>query len=151
MYAVLDALGCETTRQTNRGKNKTTHQKNKRPPWQSNDHAEMIMKVKLHVHPIRFLRDTCQIECIYRYEGSKRKFWRKNENNTRCREKTRARRRTPPAKSGTTSTLRHVEQTPHRIVDPISRYRVYISKPRLNLIARSLGRQGRHIHICIYY
>ena len=45
---------------------------------------------------------------------------RKNVNRTRCRGTTRARPRPPPAESGVTSKVRHVEQTPHRMVGFVS-------------------------------
>ena len=46
----------------------------------------------------------------------------KNRNRIRCRKTTRARARLPAAESGETSEVRHVEQTPHRMVDLISSY-----------------------------
>ena len=57
---------------------------------------------------------------IYTYEYTRGKFWRKIENSTPPRETTRARAGSPPAESGETSMVRHVEQTPHRMVDLIS-------------------------------
>ena len=48
----------------------------------------------------------------------------KNENRTRCcRETTRASPRPPSAESGETNKVRHVAQTPHRMVDLNSRAR----------------------------
>ena len=74
----------------------------------------------------------------------------KNRNRIRCRKTTRARARLPAAESGETSEVRHVEQTPHRMVDLISRKGVHGSKPGLNLTARLL-RHGQHIYTYIYY
>ena len=55
-----------------------------------------------------------------------RKFDEKTNSDPR-RETTRARSRSPPAESGETSMVRHVDQTPHRMVDLISRWRAFMS------------------------
>ena len=57
LYQVLEILGREATRrQTKRGDKKTAHTKKAR--WESN-HVEMIMELKLAVHRLSFLHDTC--------------------------------------------------------------------------------------------
>ena len=75
-----------------------------------------------------------------------------NEHSTRRRETTRARPRSPSAESGEMSKVRHVEETPHRMVDLNSSEGVYGSKPGLNLTSRLLRRHGQHIYTsnCIY-
>ena len=71
-------------------------------------------------------------------------FDKKNKTSTRRRETTRTRPRPPPAESGESSKVRHDEQTAYRMVDLISSWAVYGSKPGLNLKSR----HGRHI--CTY-
>ena len=65
---------------------------------------------------------TCQ---NYLYLRTSRQFHfltKENEKSTPGRESTQARPRLTPAESGETSKVRHVEETPHRVVDLISTY-----------------------------
>ena len=66
-------------------------------------------------------------------------------------ETTRTRPRPPPAESGETSKVRHIEHTPHRMVDLISSYGVNGSKPGLHQTSRFLGRHGQHTYTCLYF
>ena len=82
----------------------------------------VFWRIVVYFWTIRFLA-LSQIG-IYWYEYTLGKFWQKNEHSTPPRETTRARAGSPPAESGETSMVRHVEQTPHRTVDLISSYQV---------------------------
>ena len=75
-------------------------------------------------------RPTCyptQFICIHRrrladlYICTSRHIGYFDQNENSSRERTRARPRPPLAESGETNNVRHIEQTPHRKVNPISR------------------------------
>ena len=160
----VEVLGCETTPRQNKNEvEKTTYQKQKstllgiEPP--TTNSLEMLMECKPSVNHSASWMTHVRLICylyvgIYVRDRNTSFDLKRNQHPSLGGrwETTRAKSRPPPAESGETSidTVRHVEQTPHRMVDFISGEGVYGSKPGPNLTYRLL-RHAQHIYTYFYY
>ena len=83
-------------------------------------------------HPLPYMK-YLRLISIFTYEYTGGKFWWKNEDSIPPRETTRARPGSPPAGSGETSMVRHVEQAPHT---PNGEPHLELKRLRLNRLLR---------------
>ena len=109
---------------------KTVHQERKKRKAirASNPRPHYLRDCKvLFNHPFSYM-SRIRLTCICTYEFTCEISWPKNESSPPHRETTRARPRRSPVESGETSTVRHIEQTPHRMVDLISSYEAFTAQ-----------------------